>query len=121
MATRGRVFGRECTWTVDPDGVGRWRYPDGTVAAQHEDPMDPMCFEFTADVRPCPGCDELPGEDTVDPCLGRMPGVTTACCGHGVGRGYVAYEDGRHATAEEVDALRRAGIDRLKGVTACAT
>lgn len=30
-----------------------------------------------------------------DPCLGYLPGVTEACCGHGTGaKGYVKFENG---------------------------
>ncbi len=29
-----------------------------------------------------------------DPCLGTLPGVTFACCGHGVGDGYVKFDNG---------------------------
>lgn len=28
-----------------------------------------------------------------DPCLGTLPGVAFACCGHGVAPGYVAFSD----------------------------
>lgn len=82
MATRARIFGRECTWTVDPDGVGRWRYPDGTVAAECSDPADGSTFRYTNPL-PCPACAELPLPGGEDPCLGVLPGVTSACCGHG--------------------------------------
>lgn len=35
----------------------------------------------------------VPGEP--DPCLGLLPGVVEACCGHGVtGKAYVMFEDG---------------------------
>jgi hypothetical protein len=30
-----------------------------------------------------------------DPCLGKLPGVANACCGHGVKPGYVCFENGR--------------------------
>jgi len=33
--------------------------------------------------RPCPKCNVLAGWDDPDPCLGLLPGVEGACCGHG--------------------------------------
>lgn len=32
--------------------------------------------------------------DYVDPCLGHLPGVRYACCGHGVDHGYIFFENG---------------------------
>lgn len=29
-----------------------------------------------------------------DPCLGELPGVTSACCGHGFSRGYLIFSNG---------------------------
>lgn len=29
-----------------------------------------------------------------DPCIGLLPGVKFACCGHGVGRGYIYFTNG---------------------------
>lgn len=36
----------------------------------------------------------LPSEGP-DPCLGMLPGVTFACCGHGKNGGYILFENGR--------------------------
>lgn len=30
----------------------------------------------------CRHCDKVCEEDGIDPCLGRLPGVKAACCGH---------------------------------------
>lgn len=47
-------------------------------------------------VPPCPVCGELPTQEGHDHCLGTLPGVEYACCGHGVvGMAYVKFEDGR--------------------------
>jgi hypothetical protein len=50
--------------------------------------------------RRCPLCKELPIREGCDPCLGKLPGVRAACCGHGVkkgrlGQAYVLFESGR--------------------------
>lgn len=43
--------------------------------------------------RPCPHCGKLP-VDGCDACLGRLPGVLSACCGHGVEGGYIMFKNG---------------------------
>lgn len=63
----------------------------------------------------CPLCDQKRGDDGHDPCLGNLPGIQFACCGHG-GDGpceaylyfdngvrigmivtSISYDDGRHS------------------------
>lgn len=48
-------------------------------------------------VRPCKKCGKLfpLGKGEVDPCLGVLPGVNNACCGHGVSKAsYVRFTNG---------------------------
>ena len=40
--------------------------------------------ELADNDRPCIRCGEMPTEEGYDACLGFVPGVKTACCGHGV-------------------------------------
>ena len=42
----------------------------------------------------CPKCGKKATKEGHDPCLANLPGVTNACCGHGVTEGYIAFEDG---------------------------
>lgn len=46
----------------------------------------------------CPHCNKTRKADGVDPCLGKLPGVQFACCGHGQKAGnlsgYIAFENG---------------------------
>lgn len=45
----------------------------------------------------CPACKMERGKDYHDPCLGKLPGVRDACCGHaGMGDtlGYIHFENG---------------------------
>jgi hypothetical protein len=35
-----------------------------------------------------------PKYEQYDHCLGKLPGVSHACCGHGVSEGYIAFENG---------------------------
>lgn len=44
--------------------------------------------------RPCPRCGRMPTPEGHDACLGRIPGATSACCGHGVEAGYIYYSGG---------------------------
>ena len=44
--------------------------------------------------RPCVKCNALPA-DGHDACIANLPGVKNACCGHGVKRGYVHFENDR--------------------------
>ncbi|MDY6796983.1 MAG: hypothetical protein SWK76_17125 [Actinomycetota bacterium] len=41
--------------------------------------------------RPCVRCGRMPTEGGADACLGNIPGVTGACCGHGVYEGFVTF------------------------------
>ncbi|RTL01285.1 MAG: hypothetical protein EKK57_05050 [Proteobacteria bacterium] len=44
--------------------------------------------------RPCVKCNRFRNSDDTDPCLGKLPGVKAACCGHGVCDGYIFFENG---------------------------
>ena len=49
------------------------------------------------EIRPCAKCGSLftLGEGEVDPCLGTLPGVDNACCGHGIrSEAYVRFTNG---------------------------
>ena len=41
------------------------------------------------DSKPCVRCGKMPYENGCDACIGRLEGVTSACCGHGVEHGYI--------------------------------
>jgi hypothetical protein len=58
-----------------------WRYEDGETY----DPKNP---------RPCIRCGKKPDKDEHDPCIKNLPGVKNACCGHGVDKGYIQFENG---------------------------
>ncbi|MCB1711529.1 MAG: hypothetical protein KDH96_03330 [Candidatus Riesia sp.] len=56
--------------------------------------------------RKCPRCNLCPTKEGHDACLGKLPGVSYACCGHGVKRGYMMFSDGkivRFTQLEEVE------------------
>lgn len=82
MAARGYFRGHRAFW----DGEN-WRYSDtGEIAG------------FGYEVRPCKKCGRLFEGSNVgkpDPCLGNLPGVKNACCGHGVAKeSYICFTNG---------------------------
>lgn len=44
-------------------------------------------------LRVCEQCQEPCGPHIPDPCLGMLPGVIFACCGHGENTGYIVFEN----------------------------
>jgi hypothetical protein len=56
----------------------KWYYYDGTEADKP---------------KKCPKCHKLPDENEHDACLGNLPGVKNACCGHGGHEGYIQFEN----------------------------
>jgi hypothetical protein len=43
---------------------------------------------------PCPFCGEAAEAGGPDPCMGVLPGVSSACCGHGVHEGWIRFDRG---------------------------
>jgi hypothetical protein len=70
---------------------GCWRFRDTMEST-----------ERTWHERPCGKCGLHNTPDGHDACLGALPGVRNACCGHGeVAAAYIDFEDGRHAQGQE--------------------
>jgi len=64
----------------------KWRYAD----TLEQTPQDGEGIE-----RPCIACHRRAAIDGPDPCLGWIPEVTFACCGHGnVSQAYVVFDAG---------------------------
>jgi len=59
---------------------GEWVFDDDGVST-------------SAEARPCPRCGRMPTPEGYDACLGYVEGATSVCCGHGVEKGHVFYED----------------------------
>ena len=49
--------------------------------------------EPVGDGRPCIRCGKYPTKEGYDACLGKLEGVTSACCGHGVEDGYIIKDE----------------------------
>jgi hypothetical protein len=54
-----------------------------------EDHLDPSKPQI-----PCVKCGKFPTKEGHDACLGTLPGVIDACCGHGVREAYIHFENG---------------------------
>ena len=73
-------LGHPITWN---DETRTWHYDD---TGENTD---------TAPKRACVKCRKTPALNGHDPCIANLTGVTNACCGHGVERGYIQFDDGR--------------------------
>lgn len=58
----------------------KWRYADDDAPIEGNE-------------RCCARCGQPPTDEGYDACLGHIEGAKAACCGHGVGRPYVAYRE----------------------------
>ena len=65
------IRGYEITWLKN---LGTWIYVDNG--------------EGINDERPCKKCSKSPTSEGYDACLGFLPGVKSACCGHGIEVGF---------------------------------
>ena len=70
---RSYLRGHPIEWVGD-DETGRWVYSDT------KEPTPTTGGEM----RSCKVCGQVFSFESVDPCLGVLPGVRQACCGHGV-------------------------------------
>ena len=74
-------------WPIEHDGT-QWVFSDTRR------PVDPR--------RPCRRCKRSPTSEGYDHCLGHVAGASSACCGHGVKRGFVNF-GGYQPKAEHID------------------
>jgi len=63
--------------------------------------------------RPCAACGLKRLRTGEDPCLGHLPGVLNACCGHGVEPGYIQFENFRVLRSAVL--MRRDGLRYTDG------
>lgn len=97
--------GRDLIYT--PDG---WTFEGKVVKSSHMRghafEVDEACYFKDGtpwdERRPCKRCGCAPTPEGHDACLGQLPSVRSACCGHGVEPGYIVYGDG-HVEQEEAD------------------
>lgn len=78
--------------------------PDDYRFVDTDEPLWPDAYF----ARKCPACGLRPTPEGHDPCLGTLPSVRYACCGHGLKPGYIMFVDGtvircQFATVERGD------------------
>ena len=56
---------------------------------------------------------QRPKDRGPDPCLGKLPGVVNACCGHGLQWGYVTFENGKTLVFDVRQAFQAVGPTRF--------
>jgi len=67
------------------DSDGYWFYEDTGEKVSHKKDK----------IRPCRKCNKKFGINKPDQCLGKLPGVKFACCGHGVKeQAYIRFTNG---------------------------
>lgn len=78
MTTRGHFLGHPIEW----DELAKcWIYTDTR--------------QIPEESRPCAYCNLSASPEGHDPCIGTLPGVMNACCGHGdLSSAYVQFEEG---------------------------
>ena len=82
------ILGNEVYFAEDPDGCWAPRNAKGQ-------------FISLKDLR-CTECGKKSTKEGHDPCLGKLPGVINACCGHNKkghnkdGTGYIMFENGMY-------------------------
>jgi hypothetical protein len=60
----------------------------------YQDNMKPIPG-YGGELRPCKKCNSVHGFHESDKCLGNLPGVDNACCGHGVRKeSYIRFTNG---------------------------
>ena len=79
-----------------------WRGHKIELKADHYIYSDTKQLVSDAPERACGHCGLSQTPEGHDGCLGSLPGVMNACCGHGVeSEAYIQYRDGNHITGRE--------------------
>lgn len=58
-------------------------------------------------ITPCGACGRCPTAEGHDGCLGTLPSVEYACCGHGTDNSYILFANGVEVRGFRVEAPRR--------------
>ena len=75
---------------IDPERPKRT--PRSWERYRYVDTKEPVDFKKP---RPCKLCGLERTAEGHDPCIANLPGVKSACCGHGVSDSHVVLNDGR--------------------------
>lgn len=108
----GSSRGNPYAYVLDRDPEDEWEEEDFLDHVSRFHIITGKPFSEETDPR-CAQCGLFPTEsasdqnEKVDPCLGILPGVAFACCGHGYddtgcGSGYVLFTDGMRIQSDNV-------------------
>ena len=61
--------------------------------------------------RPCPSCGMLPTEEGYDSCLGYLPGIAAACCGHSTESPYLQFIDDGQLFQDVLEFIRNSSSE----------
>ena len=85
MTIRSHFRGHPTVYVGEFPENGKWIY---------EDTGEPLPG-WGGEIRPCKRCGSKHEGHESDPCIGTLPGVNNACCGHGVrGDSYIRFTNG---------------------------
>lgn len=70
-----------------------WRYCDT------KEPVDTTLKE-------CKHCGKHPTKEGYDSCIGYLPNVSSACCGHSVEKPYVMLTTGEHLCFDTIEGMK---------------
>ena len=96
MTTTSSIFGHKIKYPKDLliTKILQKAFMDGDIKFVDDGkPYDGDLSVFK-EKRACPRCGELMRKDGQDPCIANLPGVVSACCGHGGNTGYILFENG---------------------------
>lgn len=68
------------------------------------------------DIKPCPKCNQLPDKNGHDWCLGKLPGVKYACCGHGINKGTIFFKNGVRITFDNIEVARESKLNLILNI-----
>ena len=92
MSGNARILGH----AVVEYGDSKWKWVDSGEEVTQESKR----------TRTCVRCGQLPTTDGHDACLGSLPGVRHACCGHGfLNDAYAVFEDGAELMGKDAIAF----------------
>ena len=82
MTARSYFRGHKVIWNGK-----QWLYEDNNKPKP--------TFHYGGKIRPCVKCGKVFPLDEADSCLGILPGVDDACCGHGISsESYIKFKNG---------------------------
>jgi hypothetical protein len=94
----------------------------GEDCERYADDLTPTVDEAGISVeRPCVQCRLLAAPDGPDPCLGMVPEVKAACCGHGVEEPYVLAVHGTVRGSQALDYFSQYGVGPREDDRTCVS